>query len=134
MGEQENRAVIDRIREATESGDMQALTREVTAAAADDFVQEWPQSGERFRGVDKVVEMYQHYPSETGTTPKMSTGQITGSGDVWVMEGTVDYGDGIPVRYVGIAEFRDGKVSRLTEYYANPFEAPEWRSQWAERM
>ncbi|MGI8703929.1 MAG: nuclear transport factor 2 family protein [Candidatus Limnocylindrales bacterium] len=134
MGEQENRAVIDRIREATESGDMQALTREVTAAAADDFVQEWPQSGERFRGVDKVVEMYQHYPSETGTTPKMSTDQITGSGDVWVMEGTVDYGDGIPVRYVGIAEFRDGKVSRLTEYYANPFEAPEWRSQWAERM
>ena len=25
-------------------------------------------------------------------------------------------------------EVRDGKVSRLTEYFANPFEAPAWRA------
>ena len=134
MGEQENRAIVDRLRQATESGDMEALTREVTSAAASDFVQEWPQSGERFRGVDKVVEMYQNYPSSTGTQPRMTSRRVTGSGDVWVMEGTVDYGDGTPVSYIGIAEFRDGKISRLTEYYANPFEAPEWRSKWVERM
>jgi hypothetical protein len=31
-------------------------------------------------------------------------------------------------------EFRDGKVARETIYFADPFEPPEWRSQWVERI
>ena len=50
------------------------------------------------------------------------------------MEGTIDYGDGIPVSYVSIAEFKDGKLSKTTEYFANPFEAPAWRADYVERM
>jgi len=134
MSEQENRAIIERLQQPMESGDMQGMTQEIMSAAADDFVQEWPQSGERFRGVDKVVAMYGNYPSSTGTQPKMSRRRVTGSGDNWVVEGTVDYGDGTPVSYIGIIEFREGKIARVTEYYASPFEAPEWRSQWVERM
>ena len=39
-------------------------------------------------------------------------------------------------RYLGasIIELRDGKVARETDYYAQPFQAPEWRAQWVERM
>jgi hypothetical protein len=39
-------------------------------------------------------------------------------------------------RYLGVCifELRDGKVLRETDYYAQPFQAPEWRAQWAERM
>jgi hypothetical protein len=33
-----------------------------------------------------------------------------------------------------IVEFSDGKIWRETRYYAEPFEAPEWRAQWVERM
>ena len=33
-------------------------------------------------------------------------------GGVFVVEGTIDYGDGIPVNYVGIGELRDGKIAR----------------------
>jgi hypothetical protein len=33
-----------------------------------------------------------------------------------------------------IIELRDGKMWRDTRYYAEPFEAPEWRAQWIERM
>jgi hypothetical protein len=33
-----------------------------------------------------------------------------------------------------IIELRDGKMFRDTRYYAEPFEAPEWRAQWVERM
>jgi hypothetical protein len=33
-----------------------------------------------------------------------------------------------------ILELRDGKVWRDTRYFAEPFEAPEWRAQWVERM
>jgi hypothetical protein len=29
---------------------------------------------------------------------------------------------------------RDGKIWRDTRYYAEPFEAPEWRAQWVERF
>jgi hypothetical protein len=35
---------------------------------------------------------------------------------------------------VAIIELRDGKIFRETCYYAEPFEAPEWRAQWVEQM
>ncbi|MBA3423471.1 MAG: hypothetical protein H0U04_02815 [Rubrobacter sp.] len=33
-----------------------------------------------------------------------------------------------------ILELRDGKMWRDRWYFAEPFEAPEWRAQWVERM
>jgi hypothetical protein len=42
--------------------------------------------------------------------------------------------DGGPVYTVSIMEFKAGKVARETLYFADPFEAPEWRAQWVERM
>jgi hypothetical protein len=35
---------------------------------------------------------------------------------------------------VSIFEFEDDKVVRLTQYFPEPFEAPESRAQWVERM
>jgi hypothetical protein len=32
-----------------------------------------------------------------------------------------------------IVEFRDGQIAKQTDYFATPFEAPAWRSQWVER-
>jgi hypothetical protein len=29
---------------------------------------------------------------------------------------------------------RDGKIAKVTEYFANPFEAPAWRADFVERM
>jgi hypothetical protein len=31
-------------------------------------------------------------------------------------------------------EFRNGKVVHETQYFADPFEAPSWRSQWVQPM
>jgi hypothetical protein len=70
----------------------------------------------------------------SGTTPSFTYKRMLGGGDVFVLEGTIDYGDGIPVSWVGIGEIRDGKVARMTEYFANPFEAPAWRADFVERM
>ena len=66
--------------------------------------------------------------------PDFSYKRMLGGGDVFVVEGTIDYGDGVPVRYVGIGEVRDGKVAKMTEYFANPFDAPAWRADFVERM
>jgi hypothetical protein len=70
----------------------------------------------------------------SGTQPKMTYKRMLSGGDILVVEGTIDYGDGVPVSYVGISELRGDRVVRLTEYFANPFEAPAWRADFVERM
>jgi hypothetical protein len=119
--------------EAAKSGDFSKVGDLIREYATDDFVEEWPQSGERLTK-DASLRMAEHYPEMSGTTPKMSYKRMLGGGDVFVVEGTIDYGDGIPVSYVGIGEVRDGKVAKMTEYFANPFEAPAWRADFVERM
>ena len=34
----------------------------------------------------------------------------------------------------GDMAFRNGKVVHETQYFADPFEAPAWRSQWVQRI
>jgi hypothetical protein len=129
----DNRAIIDRIRAIYESGDLAELARATAELAAEDFVQEWPQSGERMNreGSQRVNE---NYAQATGTQPTFTLRRIVGVDDLHVIEGTIDYGDGVPVSYVGIVELGGGKVRKLTEYYANPFEAPPWRADFVTRM
>jgi len=42
--------------------------------------------------------------------------------------------DGKPSYTVSIMGFRDDKVARETQYFADPFVAPASRAQWVERM
>lgn len=35
---------------------------------------------------------------------------------------------------MSVIELRDGRVVRETDYFAQPFQAPQWRAQWVERM
>ena len=129
----DNSEVIRRYRDAIGAGDLATMSVLLDEFGTDDFVQEWPQSGERLRR-EASKRMAAEYADKTGTNPTMSLGDIKSCGDLAVIEGTIDYGNGVPVRYVGIAEFRDGKVSRVTEYFADPFEAPAWRAPFVEQM
>jgi hypothetical protein len=95
----------------------------------EDFVLEMPQSGERIRGRQAMREMQEAFPKP----PEGTLRRIVGSGDVWVIEGVNDYGGDV-WRFVDIIEFEAGSIARETRYYTQPFEAPEWRSKWAERM
>jgi ketosteroid isomerase-like protein len=94
-----------------------------------DFVMEMPQSGERIIGRENMRSMQEMYPGP----PSIELRRLVGSGDVWVVEARSDY-DGRIYRAVMIVEFRDGKIVRETRYYADPFEAPEWRAQLVETM
>ena len=114
------------------SGDFGRMPQLIQRYGTDDFVEEWPQSGER---LTKAASMKMaDYPQMTGTSPKFTYKRMLGGGDIFVVEGTIDYGDGIPVSYVGIGELRGDKVAKMTEYFANPFEAPAWRADFVERM
>ncbi len=106
------------------AGDMDALEE----LMHEDFVQDWPQSGERVRSKAACLAIYRNYP---GGSPTLSVRRVTGSGDVWVAEADMMYGDK-KVFGVSILEFRDGKLIRETDYFGDPFPAPAWRSQWVE--
>ncbi len=119
--------------EVLKSGDFGRLSQLLQEYATDDFVEEWPQSGERLTK-DASMKLSAAYPEMSGKRPTFSYKRMLGGGNIFVVEGTIDYGDGIPVSYVGIGETRDGKVAKMTEFFANPFEAPAWRADYVERM
>ena len=128
-------AMERKLRDLYSSGDIQELARQIPGMATDDLVQEWPQSGERIRGRDNVMAVNESYEGATGTEPKMTLRRIVKPGEAWIVEGTIDYGDGTPVSIVSILEAgADGRITRQTDYFANPFDAPEWRRQWVEQM
>ncbi|MEX1169536.1 MAG: nuclear transport factor 2 family protein [Chloroflexota bacterium] len=127
------REMAAKYEEVLKSGDIAKLGELTQEYATDDFVEEWPQSGERLTKAASM-KMAESYPEMSGVTPKFTYKRMLGGGDIFVVEGTIDYGDGVPVSYVGIGEVRDGKVSKMTEYFANPFEAPAWRAAFVERM
>ena len=96
----------------------------------DDFVQEWPQSGERIIGRDNAMAIEQHFP---GGLPTMRFRRTLAGGDLAVLEVELTYADGSRYLGVSVLELRDGKVVKETDYYAQPFQAPEWRAAWVER-
>ena len=120
--------------DALKSGDLGQLTKLAQDHGTDDFVQEWPQSGERINKANSIKLLDSYSGMSGGPQPKFSYKRMLGAGDLFVVEGSIDYGDGVPVSYVGIGEVRDGKVSKMTEYFANPFPAPEWRAAFVDKM
>lgn len=95
----------------------------------EDFVADMPQSGERVRGRDAMRELQRAFPPDT--KPTFTVRRITGAGDLWTVEAEGDYGGHI-FHAVLLLELRDGKILRETRYYAEPFEAPQWRAHLTE--
>jgi SnoaL-like domain len=96
----------------------------------DDAICDYPQSGERILGRKNLQALRGHHP---GKPSGFDVKRILGAGDLWVTEYVITY-QGRPAYTVSIMEFRDGKVVHETQYFADPFEAPAWRSQWVQRM
>ena len=117
-----------------------ALDQHWAASDADDFeteheiyredaVLEYPQSGERIRGRRNIQLSRTAQPNQK----RFAIRRIVGAGDLWVTEYVLTY-DGRPSYTVSIMEFRDGKVARETQYFADPFEPGPSRAQWVEQM
>ena len=125
----------DRIREAMASDDMTTFARQQYDLSAEDVVLEYPQSGERFVGRDKIRDMNQGYGESTGTAPSMKLDRVLEPGKAWIIEGSIDYGDGVPWRAISILETNDeGKIVHQRDYFASPFEAPEWRARFTDTV
>jgi SnoaL-like domain len=96
----------------------------------DDAICDYPQSGERILGRQNLQALRTHHP---GKPSGFNVKRILGRGDLWVTEYTISYQGGHAYT-ISIMEFRNGKVVHETQYFADPFEAPAWRSQWVQRV
>lgn len=110
---------------SSESGD--TLTEH--AIYADDAILDYPQSGERFQGRATIAAQRGGHPAER----HFRVLRIEGAGDLWVSECVITY-DGIPTYSVSIMEFAGGQVVHETQYFADPFGAPESRIALSEPM
>ncbi len=124
MTEDQVRKALDEHWRASAAGEADAEH----AIYAEDSICEYPQSGERILGRANLQALRSHHP---GKPSGFNVRRIVGRGDLWVTEYTITY-QGRPAFTVSIMEFRDGKVVHETQYFADPFEAPNWRSQWVE--
>jgi ketosteroid isomerase-like protein len=125
MQEQQIRAALDQHWAASDANDFETEHR----IYLDDAVLEYPQSGERTRGRSNIQNQRASQPSKK----RFSIRRIIGSGELWVTEFILTY-DGKPSYTVSIMEFKGDKVARETQYFADPFVAPEFRAQWVEPM
>jgi hypothetical protein len=109
----------------------------------------WPQSGEVVTAPDNERRMTEDYP---GGRPTLHQGRIVGSEDRWVTtplggafrfsgdgdswwgEWQMTYPDGRTWFTITLLELRDGKIWRETTYWAEPFDAPEWRRNFVDHL
>jgi len=96
---------------------------------ADDAICDYPQSRERILGRRNLQALRSHHP---GKPAGFKIRRMLGKDDLWITEYAITY-QGRPAYTVSIMEFQGSKVVHETQYFADPFEAPAWRSQWVQR-
>jgi hypothetical protein len=124
--EQQIREALDEHWRASAAGDAEA-EHEIYD---DEAICDYPQSGERILGRQNLQALRSHHP---GKPSGFKVRRIIGKGDLWITEYTILY-KGRPAFTVSMMEFRNGKVVHETQYFADPFDAPSWRSQWVEKI
>jgi ketosteroid isomerase-like protein len=95
----------------------------------EDAVLEYPQSGERIRGRHNIQASRMVQPN----AKRFKVRRIVGNGDLWITEFILSY-DGRPSYSVSIMELLDGKVTRETQYFGDPFESGPSRAHLVERL
>lgn len=125
MAEQENRKVVERLIQCINDREIEVMDD----LFHEDAVMDWPQSGEQVFGGDNRRAVYGAFPQLPTVTPR----RMVSGGDLVVAEASLDYG-GPVYQTVFIFELREGRIAKETAYWAESFEAPEWRAPWVRRV
>lgn len=97
----------------------------------DDYILEWPQSGERIRGRANFIAVNENYPAQG--LWRVTLHRLIAEGNLIVSEVTVTDG-AVKAKAITFSTIQNGKILRQTEYWPDPFEPAAWRVQWVERM
>ena len=150
MPEPTPREVLDNYVKAINAGDWE-LMREVLAP---DYIEDYPQSGERVRGRENAIAVRSRYPrprtsppegfasgaelvvggeERWALAPNFTAIRVTAQGDTLTALVRAVYPDG-PWYVVYIATIDAGQIRRATLIFGALFDAPVWRALWTERM
>ena len=103
----------------------------VSALLARDFVLEWPQSNEKILGAERFAQMNREYPTQG--TWKFDIHKIVGNESDAVSD--VKITDGVQsARAVSFFEVSLGKITRLVEFWPEPYPAPQNRAHLVEAI
>jgi ketosteroid isomerase-like protein len=97
----------------------------------DDYVLEWPQSGERIRGRANFIAINENYPAHGRWDFQVH--RILAEGDNVVSDVQVS-DEMITARAITFSIVKDGKILHQMEFWPDPFEPAEWRAAWVERI
>jgi ketosteroid isomerase-like protein len=103
----------------------------VAAVLAPDFVLEWPQTRERIRGAQRFVRMNAEYPAHGAwrfTVHRLFGDEREAVSDVSVTDGVQQ------ARALSFFEVADGRVTRLVEWWPEPYDPPANRAHLVEIM
>lgn len=101
----------------------------VAPLLADDFVLDWPQSNERFRGAERFVRMNAEYPAHGPwrfTVHRVVGSSVEAVSDVSVTDGVQQ------ARVLSFFDVEGGRVQRIVEFWPEPTPAPAHRAHLAE--
>jgi ketosteroid isomerase-like protein len=139
----DHRNLLERFAAAMDRHDWDRLDESVHP----DVVAEYPQSGERFRGIENFRAQFVNYPNfDTATshleevvggadyalTPAYTLVAVEGSGDKGAAIVRARYPDGSTWWAINFYELRDGLIARSRTFFAPDFEAPDWRAPYRE--
>ena len=139
-------AFIERLFAAMNRQDLALVDEFFTA----DVVVDYPQSGEEIRGRHNFRAVLENYPGtiegESTTlrvaatdelrvvAPLFKVVSVEGAGNAGTYYGRSRYPDGTIWWVVGLYQLRDGRIGRSTIFFAQEFEAPEWRAPYVTRV
>ena len=123
----DSKQIVERFWAAMQTNDFKAAGEFLE----DDYVLEWPQSGERIRGRSNFVAVNEHYPAHGRW--EFTIHRIIAEGEEVVSD--VGVTDGAIIgRVITFSTVRDGKIVHQTEFWPDPYEPAAWRAGWVERI
>jgi hypothetical protein len=144
----DHRALFDRVVEIHNAKAWDRLGEVFT----EDAVEEYPQSGEVFRGLANIRAVREHYPGmdderlannldrssvhlaasdeQWVVTPLFTAVRVEGSGRVGTAVFRLRYPDGAWWWNLLMYELRDEKIAHVRDYWAPEFASPDWRAPY----
>lgn len=98
---------------------------------APEFALVWPQSGEAITTLDAFVAVQDNTPAHGSRT--FTVHRLIRSGRQAVSETLISDGARESLA-ISFFECADDRITRIVEYWPEPFQPPEWRARWVERI
>lgn len=114
-----------------------------------DWQLRWPTTGELVPSSAAYRAIHEQYPGgyprfgdirivgdedRWVVSPANTVVRVAGSGDTWIAQARLAYGDGSEWYAVKILELRDGRIHRETDYWSPVTPPPDWRAALTEPL